>query len=114
MDFAFTRGTSGALVGDQNLAKVVNIPANLRCMYAHMLDIINVSFNTNYMAYWTDHYDNFSQQNYSGSLATIGGRVPFVRTTISGQGGNSSFALNGSSTITTNSSLVTLSGTAPV
>jgi hypothetical protein len=51
MDFAFTRGSGGALVGDQNLAKVVNLPSNLRRLYAHMLDIISVSFNTNYMAY---------------------------------------------------------------
>src|SRR6185503_10446570 len=48
MDFAFTRGGQGALVGDQNLSKVVNLPGNLRLLYAHMLDIINVSFNTTY------------------------------------------------------------------
>lgn len=115
MDFAFTRGGSGALVGDQNLAKVVNLPGNLRCLYAHMLDIIRVSFNTQYMAYWTDHYDNFAPgQSYAGSLTTIGQRVTFVQSTINGAGGNSPFRLNGTNVITTNNNLITLSGTAPV
>ena len=115
MDFAFTRGAGGALVGDQNLSKVVNLPGNLRRMYAHMLDIISVSFNTAYMAYWTDHYDNFAPgQSYAGSLSTIGGRVTFVQSTIGSQGGNSAFAVAGSTSITTSNNLLVLAGTAPI
>jgi len=113
MDFAFTRGANGALVGDQNLAKVVNLPGNLRCLYAHMLDIINVSFNTSYMTYWTDHYDNFAPgQSYAGSLSTIGGRATFVRNTITNQAGLV-FNVAGGTAITTSSNLVILTGTAP-
>jgi hypothetical protein len=88
MDFAFTRGSTGGLVGDQNLAKVVNLPGNLRRLYGHMLDIINVSFNTGYMSYWTTHYASFAPgQSYANSLNTISARVPFVISTINGQGG---------------------------
>jgi len=118
MDFAFTRGSGGALVGDQNLAKVVNLPGNLRCMYAHMLDIIAISFNTSYMTYWADHYDNFAPgQNYTGganSLGILGARVPFVINTINSAGGNAPFVVSGPTLITTSNNLVTLSGTAPV
>jgi hypothetical protein len=118
MDFAFTRGASGGLVGDQNLAKLVNLPGNLRCMYAHMLDIIAISFNTSYMTYWADHYDNFAPgQNYTGagnSLGILGARVPFVISTINSAGGNAPFAVSGPNFITTSNNLITLSGTAPV
>ena len=115
MDFAFSRGASGALVGDQNLGKIVNLPGNLRLMYAHMLDIIGVSFNTAYMTYWTDHYDNFAPgQSYAGSLSTIGARVPFVQSQIAAGGGNSPFAVTGTNVITTSNNLITLAGTAPV
>ncbi len=115
MDFVFSRGSSGALVGDQNLGKIVTLPGNLRLMYAHMLDIIGVSFNTSYMTYWTDHYDNFAPgQNYASSLAAIGARVTFVQNAINTAGGNAAFAVTGTNYITTSNNLVTLSGTAPV
>ena len=72
MDFSFSRGSGDALVGnspstDSRFNKIVNLPANLRRYYAHVLDIINISFNTSYMTYWLDHYDNFAPpQNYTG------------------------------------------------
>ena len=115
MDFAFTRGGSGALVGDQNLGKLVNLPGNLRLMYANMLDIISKSFNTAYMGYWTDHYDNFAPgQNYGGSLTTIGQRVTFVQSQIAAAGGNNPLAVTGTNAFTTSSQVVTFTGTAPV
>ncbi len=115
MDFSFTRGASGALVGDQNLGKVMSLPGNLRRLYAHMLDIISISFNGTYMAYWTDHYDNFGPgQNFTNFLTVINGRVPFVNNAINTAGGNTPFNVTGPTTITTNGSLLTLSGTAPV
>lgn len=114
MDFAFSGGTTRGLVGDQNLGKLVNLPGNLRRMYAHMLDIINVSFNPEYMAYWTDHYDNFAPgQNYSTSLNAITGRVPFVRSTVAAAGG-SNFNVSGPTSITTGNSLLAFTGVAPV
>ncbi|HXG48932.1 MAG TPA: lamin tail domain-containing protein, partial [Methylomirabilota bacterium] len=114
MDFAFSRGANAGLVGDQNLGKIVNRPANLRRFYAHCLDIINICFNTAYMAYWTDHYDNFAPgQNYGGSLTTIGARATFVRNTINTSGGNAPFAV-AASNLVSGSGLLYLSGTAPV
>jgi len=115
MDFVFSRGANGALIGDQNLGNVVRLPGNLRCLYAHMLDIIDISFNASYMAYWCDHYDNFAPgQNYvNTSLAMITARVPFVISAINTAGGNAPFNVTTNSTTTTNN-LITLSGTAPV
>ncbi|MFM1769705.1 MAG: hypothetical protein RJA22_2234 [Verrucomicrobiota bacterium] len=115
MDFTFTRGATGALVGDQNIAKVVNLPANLRCLYAHMLDIIGTCFNTSYMGYWTTHYASFAPgQSYAGHLTTIGSRASYVQTTINGAGGNSPFAITSATNLVTGTNLVVLTGTAPV
>src|SRR6185503_11333833 len=113
MDFAFSGGATRGPVGDQNLGKVVNLPGNLRCLYAHMLDIINVSFNTNYMAYWVNHYATFAPgQNYvASSLNVIRDRVPFIRNTIIGA--NTNFIVNGPTVITTNNNLIILTGVAP-
>jgi hypothetical protein len=115
MDFAFTGGATRALVGDQNIARIVNLPGNLRRLYGHMLDIISVSFNSSYMSYWTAHYASLAPgQSYANSLNTIAARVPFVTTTINGAGGNAAFVVAGTNLFTTNANLITLSGTAPV
>lgn len=115
MDFTFTRGATGGLVGDQNIAKVVNLPGNLRCMYAHMLDIIGTCFNTSYMTYWTAHYQSFAPgQNYAGHLSTIGQRAAHVISTINGQGGNAAFNVTSGTNVNATTNLVVISGTAPV
>jgi len=115
MDFVFSRGSTGALVGDQNLSKVVNLPGNLRRMYAHMLDIIGVSFNTAYMSYWLDHYDDFAPgQSYVPRLTTIAERVTYVRNAINAVGGNAAFNITSGTQVTTSTNLVTITGTAPV
>jgi hypothetical protein len=122
MDFAFSRAATDVLVGNQNLAKVVNLPGNLRRLYAHMLDIINTSFNANYMTYWCAHYASFAPgQNYSGtgtsgpgnSLGAITARAPFVLSTINGAGGNTPFNV-AVTNISTGNNLVAITGTAPV
>jgi hypothetical protein len=119
MDFSFTRSATDALVGnspasDSRWNKIVNRPANLRCYYMHLLDIINISFNSAYMAYWTDHYDNFTPgQNYAGDLAYIDTRANSVRGQIAAGGGNAPFTV-ATNAITTGTNLVTLTGTAGV
>jgi hypothetical protein len=120
MDFSFTRGATDVLVGNSpadasRFNKIVNLPGNLRCYYAHLLDIINISFNVPYMTYWLDHYDNFAPpQNYTGDASYIQQRGDSVRSQIGSAGGNAAFVVSGPTTVTTNSSLVTFTGTAPV
>ena len=115
MDFSFNRGTTAALVGDQNLSKVINLTPNLRCFYAHILDIINTSYNTSYMNYWLAHYRSFAPgQDYSAVGPYITSRASYAIATINGAGGNAAFAVTGTNFIVTSNNLVTLSGTAPV
>ncbi|MDB6113049.1 MAG: CotH protein [Pedosphaera sp.] len=114
MDFSFSQAITAPLVGDQNLSRIINLPANLRRLYAHMLDDINTTFNPAYMTYWASHYGSFSGQDYSGDLAYIQQRGSYAISTINSAGGNSPFAVNGTNSFSVSSNLVTLTGTAPV
>lgn len=113
MDFSFNRGETAALVGDQNLGKIVNLPGNLRVMYAHMLDIIDKAYNSAYMTPWVSHYQSFAPgQNYAPRASFIQNRANFARNTINTQTGTN-FTVAGTNFITTTNNLVTLTGTAP-
>ena len=115
MDFSFSQSATAPLVGDQNLSKIVNLPGNLRRLYAHILDDISTSFNATYMSYWVSHYDSFSGQDWSGDLDYITQRGNYAISVINGAGGNTPFSVGGANpSIVTNNNLITLSGTAPV
>jgi hypothetical protein len=114
MDVCFYRGPSTPLIGDQNWGKIQNLPGNRRRLYAHILDVINLTYNTAYMTYWVGHYASFGPgQDYSGALSYIQQRTAAALSEINGAGGNAAFAVNGPSVITTSSNLITLTGTAP-
>lgn len=115
MDFAFVRGPNDGLVGDRNLSRVINLPANLRRFYGHLLDIIATAYNPAYMAAWVTHYNRFvPDQSYSWVTDYIRQRGQYATSVINSAGGNAAFAVNGPALITTAANLVTLSGTAPV
>ncbi len=113
MDFSLNRGETASLVGDQNLGKIVSLPGNLRLLYAHMLDIINVSFNSGYMTYWVNHYETFAPgQDYTPRAAYIQNRAVYARNTITTQTGTN-FTVSSGTTITTGcNNPVILTGTA--
>jgi hypothetical protein len=114
MDFSFTRANNAALVGDQNLSKIVNLPANLRCLYAHILGHIDTTYNTAYMNYWLAHYGTLAGQNYLGDAAYIQARGDFARTTITSAGGLAAFTVAATNVTVNGSNFVTFNGTAPV
>ena len=118
MDFSFNRGASSGLIGDQNIGRIIqSSPAIQRLFYGHMLDHIQTVFNTNYMTYWFNRYDDFTLgQNFSsgGGLNFIQQRGTFAKSTISSLGGNKPFAVTGPETVVSATNLVTVAGTAPV
>jgi hypothetical protein len=115
MDFSFVRGSSDQLVGDRNLSKVINLPANRRVFYAHVLDLIETAFNPAYMSAWIPHYNSFvPEQEFAWVSGYIQARGNYAATTIAAEGGNAPFAVQTPNPITTDRNLVTLQGTAPV
>ncbi len=112
-DFSFARPATDVIVGDQNLGKIVNLPSNLRVLYAQMLDIMDTTYNTTYMAYWLAHYGPLSGTSYN-RLTYIQQRTDYVKSVIAGAGGNAAFSVSATNLTVTGSNLVTLSGIAPV
>ncbi|MBM3847944.1 MAG: hypothetical protein FJ405_16870, partial [Verrucomicrobia bacterium] len=112
LDFAFHIDAGGDIYNNSDLAKLTTRPANNRTYLRHLRDIINTTYNTSYMAYWVDHYDNFTPgQNFGEILtyiqnrsATARGRfprqVPFGITS------------NGGRTFATNSPIALIAGSA--
>lgn len=78
MDFSWVQATNSALWGDQNLGRITQLIPNRRLYYCHLLDIINTTYNTTYMAHWTSHYGSLASQDYSSILTYIGQRRSFV------------------------------------
>jgi hypothetical protein len=118
MDFSFTQGSGAALIGNSpagvNFNKIVNLPANLRCFYAHILDHIDTTFNTTYMNYWLAHYGPFAGQSYTDRAPYIQARGDFARTTIINAGGLADFTIAATNVTVNGSNFVSFSGTAPV
>lgn len=78
MDFSWVLPTNAALWGDQNLGRITQLNSNRRLFYCHLLDIINSTFNPEYMGRWTAHYGSLAGQDYSSILTFIGQRRTFV------------------------------------
>ncbi|HEY2952613.1 MAG TPA: CotH kinase family protein, partial [Verrucomicrobiae bacterium] len=77
-DFTFVRGTTAPLWGDENLSKIISLPANTRLFHGHLRDIIQRSFNQSYMARWITHYTQQSGENYAPYLSYIRDRGNYV------------------------------------
>jgi hypothetical protein len=113
MDFSFVRGATDGLVGDRNLSKVINLPANRRVFYAHVLDLIEAAFNPAYMNVWIPHYNAFvAEQDFAWVSSYIRDRGNYAIAAIAADGGNAPFTVQTPNPITTDTNLVTLQGTA--
>jgi hypothetical protein len=113
-DFAFGRSATDVIVGTQNLGKIINLPSNLRVLYAQLLDLMATHYNTGYMSYWLAHYGPLSSANYTPRLSYIQQRSDYVKSVIASAGGNAPFTVTSTNVTVNGSNVVTLSGTAPV
>ncbi|MCZ6795013.1 MAG: lamin tail domain-containing protein [Planctomycetota bacterium] len=112
MDFSFVNSTSHPVVWNQhNLRKVLQLPRNTRGYYRHILDIMDTTYNRDYMSRWTRHYGELDRVNFSGILNYIGQRESFVRRGIPRE---VPFAIttNGGEDFTVDEADVTIDGTA--
>ena len=76
---------------------------------------MNVAYRSDYMDYWVRHYMKFVPgQDYTGVLGYIQQRRAGILSQIQVAGGNTAFLVNGPAVITTSSSPITLTGTAPI
>lgn len=113
LDFSWARGPTDPITLSSRIAPVLqSIPANQRLYWGNLADIINTTYNTNYMARWVAHYGTLAGQSYSGILTYIGQRAASVRTQLKAP---SAFAITTAAgrDFTTNTTSLILRGTAP-
>ena len=77
-DYVFSRATNASLYGGENLAKIIQLPANLRLLYGHFHDLINTTFNEAYVTPWAEHLGGLVGQDFSPHVAYIRDRAAFV------------------------------------
>ena len=115
MDFSFNRAATSGLIGDRNLSRIIARRPFLRLFYAHVQEIIESVYHTDYMNYWIDHYDNFAPgQNYAAVAGYINTRRTTALNAINSAGGNAAFAVDPLPPMTLSNNLAILTGTAPV
>lgn len=109
-DSSFQRATNGSLVGGGNLAKIVTSNNDLsRRYHAQLYQLIQTTFNTSYMARWTQHYGTVGAQDLSGTLTYIGDRANFVLSQLP-----TSTAFSASAGAVSSNGAVTLTGSASI
>jgi hypothetical protein len=80
MDFAFHLSATAPIASNGDLRKLIRIPNNEHAFLGHLNDIIETSFNSEYMDRWVDHYnDLLPGQNISGISSWIRQREAFVK-----------------------------------
>ena len=117
-DFAFTQGAGDGFENNPDLAKLLSKAANKHSYYGHIEQILQTTYNTGYMAYWADHYDNFlprqganPAQDFKQYLDYIGQRA---RTASNALPRRIGFGItsNGGQPFVTNSSVASIAGRA--
>ena len=97
MDSAFSSGAGAPLFGTGwNLSKVIDLPANTRRYFGHLLDMVDTTFNENYMNSWGSHYETLFNHNFSQHVSFIQSRSASVTSQIQSQAPQVAFAITSS------------------
>ncbi|MCA9262740.1 MAG: lamin tail domain-containing protein, partial [Planctomycetales bacterium] len=80
MDFSFHQSTTMPIYGTgSNLRKVIDVPSNRRLFQGHLYDIINTTYNVEYLTPWVQHVATRAvQDNTSEILSYVTARRNFV------------------------------------
>ncbi|MCB1097669.1 MAG: lamin tail domain-containing protein [Verrucomicrobiae bacterium] len=77
-DFTFNGGTNSALWGGSNIGTIIRRPIFNRIYLGHLKDMIESTFNSDYMDSWLTHYGDVSKESYRGNLSYIRSRASYV------------------------------------
>src|SRR5207247_3165610 len=105
------------IVPNNDLSKLISVPANARAYYGHLLDIIATTYNGDYLGHWANQFGRLlPAQNFAGHLSFIVQRASFVAGLVNAAMPNVAFAVtnNGGNNFSTTSNVIPLSGTAPL
>jgi hypothetical protein len=115
MDFSFVAATTAVFpgTGSSNTTKIINLPANFRRYYSHLLDLTTTTFKASYLTRWANHYGGLLGQNWSAAVTFLDQRATYVRSQLPL---TTAFVItnNSGNNFATTNDHVTLSGTAPL
>ena len=70
-----------AIVGNQDLTRLLALPGNTRRFYAHLRDILDTTYNAAYMAHWRDNFARLVPgENWASHYNFLVDRSNWVRT----------------------------------
>lgn len=78
-DFFFAQDPSAPLWGDQNLSKIIALPVYTRLFHGNLLDLIETSFNADYLSRWVTHFGTVAGEDYRYVLDRVRSRSSVVR-----------------------------------
>ena len=82
LDRAFRLTTSTPLIGGNNLANFLSIPSVERLLHGHALDILNTTFNTDYLYDWASHYASITGIDFTPPLTYVQNRSNYALSVI--------------------------------
>ena len=109
-DFAFTASTRQSLIGTAgNAGRLMNQPIARRLYHGHLLDLINTTYNNEYLDRWIDHYGQVAKQNLASIKNYVKQRSQFVLDRLPDQI-EFEITTNGGNPIETNEAMVEIRG----
>jgi len=105
------------IVPNDDLRRMLEVPAQARAYYGHLLDIIATTYNAAYLGHWADQFGRLlPRQNFAGHLAFIAERARFVGDQVRARVPATSFAIgtHGGQDFGVPTNVVELTGTAPL
>lgn len=80
MDFVFNNSASSPLIqASGNLRRVIDIPANQRLYYGHVRDLLETTFNVDYLRPWLEHYGRVAGQSFPAQASYMQQRADSAR-----------------------------------
>ncbi|MBN1515334.1 lamin tail domain-containing protein [Candidatus Sumerlaeota bacterium] len=108
-------GATTSIVANSDLSKMVGDASRKRLFYGHLLNIIDLAFNRDYLEPWGNHYQTFvlPPQTFSTMVSFAEQRAAYVTSQIESETPHVEFAIttNGGADFSVTTSDVTLEGT---
>ncbi|MDB6034265.1 MAG: hypothetical protein JWM16_4603 [Verrucomicrobiales bacterium] len=115
MDAFFDANRS--IVPNNDVAKLISVPAHARTYYSHLQDVLATTYNAAYMTRWANHFGQLlPAQNFASHLAFIVQRASVVNNAINAAVPTVAFAItsNSGNDFGTSTNTLSISGSAPL
>ena len=106
-----------SVMPNSDLSRIIAVPAHARAYYGHLREILETTYNANYMTRWANHFKRLlPAQDFAGHLAFITQRGTVVNNAINAAVPNIAFAIStsGGNNFSTTNNTITFAGTAPL